>query len=116
MTIEKTNDESTIITSSNVSILGAAVDPCSPFQSGISMITELTIVSKITAAISFPIGTPHTDAILFRQPEAPGAGLVPQGTTGGSWPSSPREAAITVRATPSQLQSSSTRFASANPA
>jgi hypothetical protein len=59
MTIEKTNDESTIITSSKLSILPAAVDPSSPFQFGISMITEVTTVRTITAAISLGIGTPR---------------------------------------------------------
>ena len=59
MTIEKTNDESTIITSSRSSILGAAVEASSPFQFGISMITEVTTVSTITAAISLGMGTPR---------------------------------------------------------
>src|SRR5882757_9267456 len=59
ITIEKTNDESTIITSSNVSILLAAVDACSPFQFGISMITEVTTVRTMIAAISLARGMPR---------------------------------------------------------
>src|SRR5215207_38635 len=58
ITIENTNDESTIPTSSRVSIVPAAVEPWSPFQSGISMITEVTVVRTRIAAISLPRGTP----------------------------------------------------------
>src|SRR5918995_6498446 len=58
ITIENTNDESTIPTSSRVSIVPAAVEPWSPFQSGISMITEVTTVRASTAAISLASGTP----------------------------------------------------------
>ncbi len=59
MTVEKTNDDSTINTSSNVSILFAAVDAASPFQFGINMITEVTTVRTMTAAISFARGSPR---------------------------------------------------------
>jgi hypothetical protein len=59
MTIEKTNDESTIITSSRSSIFGAAVDASWPFQFGISMITEVITVSTTTAASSLAMGTPR---------------------------------------------------------
>src|SRR5918996_3740574 len=58
ITIENTNEESTIPTSSRVSIVPAAVEPWSPFQSGISMITEVTAVRTRTAAISLARGTP----------------------------------------------------------
>src|SRR5829696_2580995 len=78
MTIEKTKEESTIITSSSVSILPAAVDPCSPFQSGISMITEVMAVRTSTAAISLGIGTPRMRAAFYSGPltnRATGRGL-----------------------------------------
>ena len=52
MTIEKTNELSTIITSSSVSIWSASVEPAKPFQSGISMITEVTTVSTTIAPAS----------------------------------------------------------------
>src|SRR3954453_10390937 len=74
MTIEKTNEESTIITSSSVSILPAAVDACSPSQFGISMITEVTAVRTSIAAISLGRGRPRTGGILFREPEGTAAG------------------------------------------
>jgi hypothetical protein len=42
-----------------VSILSAAVEPCSPSQFGISMITEVMTVRTMMAAISLGIGTPR---------------------------------------------------------
>ena len=58
MTIEKTNEDSTIITYSRSSIYGAAVESPGPFQFGISMITEVTTVRTMIAATSLGIGTP----------------------------------------------------------
>src|SRR5215203_3325410 len=97
MTIEKTNDESTIITSSSVSILLAAVDACSPSQFGISMITEVTTVRTRIAAISLGRGRPRTGAFYSGNLKHPLLPLVPQATTGGRPSSSPFEAAITVQ-------------------
>src|SRR3954469_3891680 len=96
MTIEKTNDESTIITSSSVSILSAAVDPWLPFQFGISMITEVTTVRTSTAAISLGIGTPRIAGAFYSgNLKRPRTEIVPQVTTGGRSSSSPREAEVT---------------------
>src|SRR4051812_35881338 len=70
MTIEKTNDESTIITSSRSSILGAAVEPPPPSQLIDTMTADITAVRTRIAAISFASGRFRTRGILFRRPEA----------------------------------------------
>ena len=56
MTSEKTKDESTIITSSRVSIFGAAVEPCWPSQLMLSITADITTVSPTVAASIFAIG------------------------------------------------------------
>ena len=95
--------------------------PRRPNQSNWSMNTDITIESTTIAATSFEIGrSGHRRGFYIPPPPGPGDGssavgaLAPAGTRGRS-SSRPSEAAITPRATPSQLHRRATVCAQGGP-